>query len=157
MNYRLIATVIVTAALSSALSVGVAELAVTSAAQAAPPAASATDPTETDLLTDIANNTSVANGKLHVLGEDLQSILAEEKKVYSDTYLGAKRLRYINTNLIAFYKQFKSTFEYRNAPHTKYSVNELTLIEGTLCSMDLWLQDQVLDDTEPQLPPCGGK
>jgi hypothetical protein len=136
MNLRLIAVIAVTAVLSSVLSVGAAQLSVNSAAQASPPAARTTTPSETDLLTEIADNTSVANGKLHVLGEDLQSILSEDKKVYSINYLSAKRLRFINTNLI---------------------VNENTLIEATLCSMDLWLQDQVLDDTSPQLPPCGGK
>jgi hypothetical protein len=92
-----------------------------------------------------------------VLGEDLQSILSEDKKVYSINYLSAKRLRFINTNLIALFNKFKSTFEYRWPKDTKSTVNENTLIEATLCSMDLWLQDQVLDDTSPQLPPCGGK
>ena len=84
------------------------------------------------------------------------SILAEDRKAYSIQYLSAKRLRFINTNLIAFLKQFKSTFVYRNAAHTKCTVNENTLIEGTLCSIDLWLQDEVLGDTRPKLPPCGG-
>jgi hypothetical protein len=157
MNLRLVAVVAATAVLSSVLSVGAARLSVNSAAQASPPAARTTTPSETDLLTEIADNTSVANGKLHVLGEDLQSILSEDKKVYSINYLSAKRLRYINTNLLALYDKFKSTFEYRWPKHTKSTVNENTLIEATLCSMDLWLQDQVLSDNEPQLPPCGGK
>jgi hypothetical protein len=155
MNLRLIAVIAVTAVLSSVLSMGAAQLSIDSAAQAAPPAARTTTPSETDLLTEIAGNTSVANGKLHVLGEDLQSILSEDKKIYSINYLGAKRLRFINTNLLALFDKFKSTFQYRNGPHSKYNVNEMTLIEETLCSMDQWLQDQVLGDGHHQLPPCG--
>lgn len=156
MNLRLIGVIAVTAALTSALSVGAAQLSVTSAAQAAPRSTAVADPTEIDLLTKIADNTSTANGKLHVLGQDLLSILAEAKKSYSIEYLSAKRLRYINTNLVTLFDKFKNTFEYRNPVHTRYTVNEMTLIESTLCSMDLWLQDEVLDNTEPQLPPCGG-
>jgi hypothetical protein len=76
--------------------------------------------------------------------------------VYSIDYLSAKRLRYINTNLIALYDKFKSTFLYRNGPHAKYDVNEMTLVEETLCSMDQWLQDEVLGNNDQPGPPCGG-
>ena len=92
MNLRLIAAVVVAAVLSSALSLGVSQLSAASPAQATPRSAAAA-PTDSELLAEIADNTATANGKLHVLGQDLQSVLSEEKKVYSINYLGAKRLR----------------------------------------------------------------
>jgi hypothetical protein len=150
MDTRLIATAAVTAALASVLSVGVAHLSVTGTAQAAP---STSTPSETQLLTEIVDNTSTANDKLHVLGEDLKSILSEDEKVYSISYLSAKRLRYINTNLLALDHDLKSDFTYRNPYHTKYTVNELTLLESTLCDVVFWTQDDATGSGSPELPP----
>lgn len=153
MNLRLIAAVAVAAVLSSGLSVGVSQLSAASPAPATPRSAAAA-PTDSELLAEIADNTATANGKLHVLGQDLQSVLSEEKKVYSINYLGAKRLRFINDNLIALYKHFKSVFSYRDPYKTHYNVNELTLLEQSLCNIEFWAKDEATGTGAHQGPPC---
>jgi hypothetical protein len=146
-----------TAALSSCLSVGMVQAFSSAPAGAAPRASQvATPPSETDLLTEIAANTSTANGKLHVLGADLKSIRAAQKASAPYTKVSASRLKIIDTNLVAFYKKMASDLSYNGHATTKYVGNEAHLQEATLCEIEFWVQAESAGSApNVVLPPCG--
>src|ERR1700710_1484496 len=115
MKTGLTATVVATAALSSALSVGMMQLTSSAPAGATPRASSAAaPPPEMQLLTKIANNTATS----------------------------AARLKIVNANLISFYKKMATDFDY-HSPRTGYVGNEQHLQEATLCDIDYWVQVEV--------------
>jgi hypothetical protein len=159
MSSRLFGTVVAAAVLSSCLSVGLMQVIATPTAGAAPGVPqTGTAPTETQLLTEIADNGATTNDKLHVIGGDLQSILSEDKKNESLTDLSAKRLRFINTNLGTFYKKFASDFSYSKPSTNKYTGNEMHTLVAAVCEVELDLTAEAAGDAPiVDFPPCGGR
>jgi hypothetical protein len=128
---RLVGTVLATAAVSCCLCLGAMQLLATPPASAS---SSVQTPTDSELLQQIADNTSKTNADLVNVNDNLKRLVKSEGKVSLYTDTTALRLKNVNTNLVALHNQLKSIFAYRG-PRTSYTFNALSDLMAGLCAI----------------------